>query len=208
MHLNKRDIKINSGVVRFSHSPSLRTSDVMKKIVCFLFVLMTAAILPVSAYAAQLPEDGRYTVEITLSGGSGRATVESPTEVTVLEGKMTAIIVWSSPNYDLMIVDDTNYYPVNTEGNSAFEIPVTALDENIPVSAETVAMSVPHVIDYTLRFDAGSLSSLDNNHISGLSATEEFLIAAAIIAVLALAAYLITQQRQKGKKKHVKSNVD
>ncbi|WP_126513827.1 hypothetical protein [Slackia heliotrinireducens] len=71
---------------------------------------------------------------------------------------MTATIVWSSPNYDLMIVDGTEYYPVNTSGNSVFEIPVSALDEDLAVQAETTAMSQPHLIDYTLRFDSDSLS--------------------------------------------------
>ena len=40
---------------------------------------------------------------------------------------MTATIVWSSPNYDYMIVDGEKYLPTNTEGNSTFEIPVSAL---------------------------------------------------------------------------------
>ena len=69
---------------------------------------------------------------------------------------MTARIVWSSPNYDLMVVDGTEYLPVNKEGNSVFEIPVSALDEELAVSAETVAMSKPHMIDYTLLFDSAS----------------------------------------------------
>lgn len=42
---------------------------------------------------------------VVLEGGSGRATVDSPAALTVAEGKMTATIVWSSPNYDYMIVD-------------------------------------------------------------------------------------------------------
>ena len=53
--------------------------------------------------------------------------------LTVAEGKMTATIVWSSPNYDYMIVDGEKYLPTNTEGNSTFEIPVSALD-TAPVS--------------------------------------------------------------------------
>ena len=56
-----------------------------------------------------------------------------------------------------MIVDGEQYLPVNTSGNSTFEIPVSALDADIAVQAETTAMSEPHMIDYTLRFDSGSL---------------------------------------------------
>ena len=71
---------------------------------------------------------------MTLEGGSGRATVESPAALTVADGIMTATIVWSSPNYDYMLVDGEKYLPVNTEGNSTFEIPVAALDTALAAS--------------------------------------------------------------------------
>ena len=106
---------------------------------------------------AEVPADGSYTCEVTLEGGSGRATVESPAALTVADGKMTAAIVWSSPNYDYMIVDGEKYLPTNTEGNSTFEIPVAALDTALTVTADTVAMSTPHEIEYTLTFAADSL---------------------------------------------------
>ena len=107
--------------------------------------------------AAEMPADGTYTCEVTLEGGSGRATVDSPAALTVADGKMTATIVWSSPNYDYMIVDGEKYLPTNTEGNSTFEIPVAALDTALEVTADTVAMSQPHEIEYTLTFDSASL---------------------------------------------------
>ena len=96
--------------------------------------------------------DGAYTCDVTLEGGSGRATVESPAALTVADGRMTATIVWSSPNYDYMLVDGEKYLPTNTEGNSTFEIPVTALDTPLDVVGDTVAMSTPHEIEYTLTF--------------------------------------------------------
>lgn len=98
--------------------------------------------------------DGTYTLDVALEGGSGRASVESPCTLKVESGAMTATVVWSSPNYDQMIVDGTQYLPVNTEGNSTFEIPVATLAEPLAVQAETTAMSTPHMIDYTLTFDA------------------------------------------------------
>lgn len=103
------------------------------------------------------PADGTYTCDVTLEGGSGRAAVDSPAALTVADGKMTATIVWSSPNYDYMIVDGEKYLPTNTEGNSTFEIPVSALDTALDVTADTVAMSTPHEIEYTLTFDSASL---------------------------------------------------
>nr|WP_297708458.1 ABC transporter substrate-binding protein [uncultured Butyrivibrio sp.] len=95
--------------------------------------------------------DGEYAASVVMSGGSGRAYIESPCKVTVEAGKITAKIVWSSPNYDYMVVDGATYYPVNSEGNSTFLIPVV-LDKEMVVSADTVAMSKPHLIEYTLTF--------------------------------------------------------
>ena len=105
-----------------------------------------------AAEAVETPADGSYTCEVTLEGGSGRATVDSPAALTVADGKMTATIVWSSPNYDYMLVDGEKYLPTNTEGNSTFEIPVAALDTPLDVVGDTVAMSTPHEIEYTLTF--------------------------------------------------------
>ena len=107
---------------------------------------------PKAEEAAETPADGEYSVNVTLEGGSGRATVESPAALTVADGKMTAVIRWSSPNYDYMIVDGEKYLPTNTEGNSTFEIPVSALGTPLAVTADTVAMSTPHEIEYTLTF--------------------------------------------------------
>ena len=107
--------------------------------------------------AAEAPADGTYTCDVTIEGGSGRATVDSPAALTVADGRMTATIVWSSPNYDYMLVDGEKYLPTNTEGNSTFEIPVTALDTPLDVVGDTVAMSTPHEIEYTLTFASASL---------------------------------------------------
>ena len=107
---------------------------------------------PKTEEAAPVPADGEYSANVVLEGGSGRATVESPAALTVAEGKMTATIVWSSPNYDYMVVEGEKYLPTNTEGNSTFEIPVSALGTALAVTADTVAMSTPHEIQYTLTF--------------------------------------------------------
>ena len=102
-------------------------------------------------------EDGNYTAEVTLEGGSGKATVESPVKFEIRDGKAIAELIWSSPNYDYMIVDGEKYEMTNTEGNSTFEIPVAAFDTALAVKADTVAMSEPHEIDYTLQFDSASI---------------------------------------------------
>ena len=115
----------------------------------------------VAGTAAEAPADGSYTCAVTLEGGSGRATVESPAALTVADGTLTATIVWSSPNYDYMLIDGEKYLPINTEGNSTFEIPVAALDTALAVTADTVAMSTPHEIDYTLTFDSATLAAAE-----------------------------------------------
>lgn len=101
--------------------------------------------------------DGEHTIEVTLEGGSGKATVESPTVIRKNGDEYIAVITWSSPHYDYMIVDDQKYEPVNTEGNSVFEIPVASIDSPLEVIADTTAMSEPHEIEYTLTFDPSSI---------------------------------------------------
>lgn len=112
---------------------------------------------PVLQNAAPLPEDGSYTCDVTMGGGSGRAGIQSPAQLRVENGVCYAQIVWSSSSYDYMLVDGQRYEVKNTGGNSAFEIPVAAFDQTLTVVANTVAMSTPHEITYTLCFDSASL---------------------------------------------------
>lgn len=102
--------------------------------------------------------DGAYQVDVTLEGGSGRASVESPAQMAVENGKVTATIVWSSSNYDYMKVDGVRYDAVIENDRSVFTIPVTCFDWKMAVIADTIAMSQPHEIDYALRFDSASIS--------------------------------------------------
>ncbi len=110
------------------------------------------------APAAVDKKDGTYTVNVTLTGGTGKASVTSPAKVTVQGNTATAEIAWSSPNYDYMVAGGQKYLPVNSEGNSVFSIPITAFDAPVTVLADTMAMSVPHEIEYQLVFDSASLA--------------------------------------------------
>ena len=101
--------------------------------------------------------DGAYTCEVTLSGGSGKASVQSPANITVRGGSATAEIVWSSDKYDYMIVNGVTYTPVSLDPGATFLIPVGAFDFALPVQADTIAMSTPHLIDYTLHFDSSTI---------------------------------------------------
>ena len=106
-------------------------------------------------------EDGEYTVEVTLEGGSGKASVASPARLTVENGKAAAEIKWSSDKYDKMVAGDVEYAPEITDGHSVFEIPVIGFDYRMPVQAETTAMSEPHMIDYTLFFDSATIEKCE-----------------------------------------------
>ena len=117
-------------------------------------------------------EDGNYIADGTLEGGSGRATISSPVELTVKDGQMTARIEFSSPYYDYMVVDGEKYEPENTEGNSQFTIPMAGFDAGVPVTADTVAMSEPHEIDYEIVLDSTTLKSWDGQTKESEAVTE------------------------------------
>ena len=113
----------------------------------------------VSESAGKELPDGTYNINLDFEGGSGKASIASPAEVTISGGAATATVQWSSPNYDYMIVDGQKYMPVNTDGNSVFEIPVK-LDTPMQVIGDTVAMSKPHEIEYTLTFHSDSATEV------------------------------------------------
>ena len=105
------------------------------------------------------PEDGSYTANVTLSGGTGRASIQSPAALRCAGGQFYATIQWSSPNFDYMKVNGVRYELISAPGsNSAFEIPVAAFDQPFAVIADTVAMSEPHEVEYTLTFHSDSLT--------------------------------------------------
>lgn len=106
-------------------------------------------------------ENGTYLVDVTLQGGSGKASISSPANVVYENGVAIVTLEWSSKNYDYMIVDEKKYECVNTDGNSVFEIPILCFDFAIPVRANTTAMSTPHEIDYTLTFDLASVKKVE-----------------------------------------------
>ena len=97
--------------------------------------------------------DGTYQVNVMLSGGSGRAKIASPTELTVKDGRATAKIVWSSDKYDYMEVEGIRFTPEIQNGHSVFMVPVTELDKPLAMVGDTTAMSTPHAIDYQLTFE-------------------------------------------------------
>lgn len=106
-------------------------------------------------------EDGSYTIDLTFEGGSGKAQILSPATITVSGENVMVTLQWNSPNYDYMMVDGEKYLPINTEGDSVFELPVTAFDEPVAVIGDTVAMSKPHEIEYTITFHSETMKKAE-----------------------------------------------
>lgn len=112
--------------------------------------------------------DGTYNVQVTLEGGSGRSKVVNPNVLFVKNGKAFIKLVWASKNYDYMIVSGEKYFNENPDGNSSFTFPVSDVFKPLTVIADTIAMSVPHEVEYVLYFDVllddeGLISGLGKN---------------------------------------------
>lgn len=109
--------------------------------------------------------DGTYQVGVSLSGGSGRAKIQSPAQLDVTDGRCTATIIWGSKNYDYMKVGGEQFFPLEGEAFSTFSIPVQYFDRPIPVIADTVAMSEPHEIAYQLIFSSADITPLTDTEV-------------------------------------------
>lgn len=149
--------------------------------------------IPEDAIVRTIPEDGEYTIDVTLTGGSGRASITSPAKLTVVSGVPKATLQWSSSTIDYMKLAGVQYDPIQTEGNSTFEIPVV-LDVEMPIVAQTSAMSTPHEVEYTLRLSSQSMSPVKAEKSK---LTLWVGIAAAIVVILA--AVLLNRKRAAAK---------
>jgi len=134
--------------------------------------------------------DGTYEIAVELGGGSGKSTVASPAVLLVREGRAYARIQWSSSNYDYMLVGDEKYLPLSTQDGSVFEIPVAALDEPVDVVADTIAMSTPHEIEYTLTFRSDTVAGQKGETFPAAAA-------AAVLAIAVLAAAVLVFRKKK-----------
>jgi hypothetical protein len=132
-------------------------------------------------------DDGTYAISVDLTGGSGKSTITSPAELTVEDGYAYAKIEWSSTHYDYMIVGGEKYLPINEDGYSTFEIPVLVFDEEMPVIADTTAMSTAHEIEYTLLFHSDEITSLsDTPQAAAQRVVYMVFVVIAICAVVSL----------------------
>lgn len=140
-------------------------------------------------------EDGEYSIQVNMTGGSGRASVTSPTWLIVKDGKAYARLLWSSTYYDYMIVGGKKYLNETTDGgNSTFTIPIAVMDEDMPVIADTTAMGDPVEIEYKLTFYEDSIAS--KRQIPQEAAVDVLIIALIIIGAGGIL-NLILKRRKK-----------
>ena len=169
----------------------------MKKIYAILLaIFLLTGVCPIPLYAARTVTasantendtdifdltDGEYAIDVTMTGGSGKATIQSPTLLTLNDGIAYATITWSSSNYDYMIVDGQKYLNESEEdANSRFTIPIADLIQDVPVIADTLAMGTPHEVQYVLTFDPASIASKSTLPQEG---AKRVLIMAAVIII-------------------------
>lgn len=124
--------------------------------------------------------DGEYSIELNMIGGSGRASISSPTWMTVKDGKAYAKLLWSSAHYDYMILGDKTFLNETTDGgNSTFTIPIVQMDDPFPVIADTTAMGDPVEIRYEMTFYSETIGA--KGRIPQEAAKKVLIIAAVIL---------------------------
>ena len=139
--------------------------------------------------------DGEYSIDVNLIGGSGRASVSSPTLLIVKDGKAYARLIWSSPYYDYMVIDDTMYKNIITDGgNSQFEIPITIMDDPMSVVADTTSMGDSLEIEYALTFYSDTVG--EKGAIPQEAAKMVLVLAAAIIIGGGILNYFVKKKRR------------
>lgn len=140
-------------------------------------------------------KDGEYSIEVNMTGGSGRASISSPTLLTVKDGKAYGRLIWSSTYYDYMIVGGEKFLNETKDGgNSVFTIPISAMDKVIPVIADTTAMGNPVEISYSLTFYEGSIG--DKGLIPQEAAKKVLIFALIIIVVGAIINHFVKMKRK------------
>lgn len=129
----------------------------MKKKIFFIAAVLATCLTACSFFIKD--EVTEYECQVLLEGGSGKATVQSPAQVSVSGEEKTVKLIWSSSNYDYMLVDDIRYdNEAAVDENSTFTIPFEDFDTAFTVIGDTTAMSKPHEIEYQLTvFSPGAV---------------------------------------------------
>ena len=160
------------------------------------FILLGIICILFSSRWTLTAQAGAGTLLSLEEGGSGKASVTSPTLITVQEGSVTAHIQWSSSNYDYMVVDNRKYENESAkDANSHFTIPVLDLTKELTVRADTLAMGTPHEIEYTLQFNNTSIASKSTLPQEG--AKRVLMMAAVIIIGGGILNHIVNERRKR-----------
>ena len=95
-------------------------------------------------------EDGDYTAEVTLTGGS--AELASPATLHVAGGACSADILFSSSKIDYVIVNGQKYEPTAIEGGAAFTVPVAAFEVGLSIIVDSTAITPAVEMPCTMTF--------------------------------------------------------
>ena len=105
-----------------------------------------------------LPDEGVYSIEVTLTGGTRLVSIWSPTLLTVhADGSATLWAVWRRDKYDYMLVNGKRFEAEINNGRSEFEIPVESICRPLTVVADYTGGSAPEETEYTITFDLTTL---------------------------------------------------
>ena len=167
----------------------------MRKTISAVFAVLLMLCLSLSATvsfaadkavpAALNKKDGSYTVPLELKGGDADASVEEPVFLKVADGKGYATLTWSGVSYDALIVDGESFAPTQTGSVNSFEIPVTAFDKAMRVTA----VKDGEEVEYGMTFSTGGIHKVR-------TIKDYLLVVAAMFAVF-LIAVLVSIRRMK-----------
>ncbi len=155
----------------------------MKRITTVLLALLAVVILcscgaGKSDGGAAGIKPGSYDVFLTLEGGSGRATIDEYSTLTVNDDSSALLLIrWSSKNYDYMLIDGEKILPTDTSEVSVFDLPLkeAVFGEPITVIGDTTAMGTPHEIEYEITMyliENGEITGFDENSLPENDKTE------------------------------------
>jgi len=112
----------------------MRKNPITKFIFAVVMLTITAVLIcGCGGSKSEALSDGSYQANLTMEGGTGKAYIQSPVEIKVEGAVAYAKLIWSSSNYDYMIVDGTKYINEAESGGSTFTIPVSNPPKSITV---------------------------------------------------------------------------
>lgn len=126
----------------------------LNKKIKFVILIFSLVVTFFIGCSRRVMSDVPSQVSVFLEGGSGKTKIQSPAQVSVENGNIFLTVIFQSPNYDYVIVDEKKILNQAESGNSTFKIPVKNLQDSISIIADTTAMSVPHEINYTINFNS------------------------------------------------------